>query len=199
MQGKTLAQTIIAAVRQEMSRYIDVYIAIVTALDSGGNGLQIRRPNETTASTERYARMSDHYFRVGDEVLVIEIRQKPYVMGKIKSSIDPVPTLTILSPAGTSATAQILSSGTDFGGEIEFVAGTASLSAGSVLTFNFGQSKPDTSYNILLSPTTNASADLEGRYNTVTRTTSGWNLNLRISPTASATYRFAYFIRPSSR
>lgn len=182
-----------------MSRYIDVYSAVVTSIDTVGDGLQIRKLGETTASEERYARLSDHYVIVDDEVLVLEIRQKPYILGKIKSGVETAPTITVLSPAGTGATGQILSGGTDYAGEIELVAGSASVSAGNVLTFNFGQEKPDVNYNILLSPTTNASGDLQARYNTVSRTVNGWNLNFRVAPTASATYRFAYFIRQSKR
>jgi len=198
--GKSLAQTIIAAVRQEMSRYIDVYSAVVTAIDTTGDGVQLRKLGETTASTERYARLSDLYVIVDDEVLVIEIRQKAYILGKIKSGVEPVPTITVITAqAGTGATGQILSGGTDYSGEIELVAGSAALGAGNVLTFNFGQEKPDTSYNILLSPNTNATGDLQGRYNTVSRTVDGWNLNFRVAPTAGAVYRFAYFIRQSKR
>jgi len=193
--GKNLASTIVAAVQHEMSKYIDVYTAEVTQVMS--TGLRIKRIGETTGSNEIYARVSDLLYFEGDEVFVISIRTRPFILGVVRRAAAASPTATVLSPGGTGATCTI--AGTDFQGQISFVSGSASLAAGQVFTFNFSQAMPNANYAVILTPGSNAAGDLQMRMNYTSRTVNGWGMNFRVAPTASSTYNWSYMIKPYPR
>ena len=193
--GKNLASTIVAAVQHEMAKYIDAYTAVVTAVVA--EGVQIRRIGETVGSVETYARVSDLVYSVDDEVFVITVRGRPFVLGVVRRANAGTPTATVLSAAGIDAECTI--AGTDFQGQISFTAGSASVSAGNMFTFNFDEEKDDANYAVILTSGSNASGDLQGRMNYVTRTTTGWTMNYRVAPTTSAVYNWSYMIKPYSR
>lgn len=193
--GKNLATTIVAAVQHELSRYIDVFTAEITEVNT--TGVKIKRVGETTGSNEIYARVSDLIYNVGDEVFVISIRNRPFVLGVVRRTTYPSPTATVLSAAGSGASCSII--GSDLNGTITFVAGSSSVSAGNVFTFNFAEAMPDATYSVNLTNGSNAAGDLQMRMNFTGRSTTGWNMNFRVAPTTGATYIWSYAIRPSYR
>jgi len=192
INARRLAAAIREAVKIEIKPYVESYSAIVTGLSA--TGVQFRRAGEDTGSEEIYAVLRNQHLHVGDEVAVIQVGKHPFVLGRIRRAALGTPTYTINANAGTGATLSI--AGTDQSGQITLSTGSASVGAGVQFIFTFAQAMVDTNYSIMLAPSSNASADLQGRFNPTTRTTAGWSMNLRIAPTISSTYAWFYWIRP---
>lgn len=193
--GKSIAATILSTVQREITKYIDVYTAEITEIAT--TGLKIQRIGETVGSNEIYARLSDLIYMVGDEVLVIEIRNRPFVVGVVRRASTGTPTGTVLTNAGTGASCTI--SGTDYQGQISFVAGSSGVSAGNVFDFEFADEQENANYAVVLTNGSNAAGDLQMRMNYTGRSTTKWTMNFRVAPTASATYLWSYIIRPYVR
>lgn len=192
-ESRALAQAVLNAVHRIIPQYFESYSAVVTGVESGG--IKFRRVSESTAGDEVYARLHMQNILVGDEVAVVSVAKHPFVLGKVKRADDDEPTISVNANAGTGATAELVAGSTDLSGEIRVSTGT-STSAGALFTFNFANAKPDLNYSVVLTNRTNAAADLQGRYNVTAVSENGWNLNLRVAPTASASYYWSYHIHP---
>jgi hypothetical protein len=192
INARRLAAAIREAVKIEIKPYVESYSAIVTGLST--TGVQFRRAGEDTGSEEIYAVLRNQHLHVDDEVAVIQVGKHPFVLGRIRRSALSTPTYTLNANAGTGATLVI--GGTDQSGNISLVTGSGSVSSGTQFDFTFAQPMANAEYTVILQSSSNASADLQGRFNPTSRTTTKWSLNLRIAPTISSTYNWFYWIRP---
>lgn len=189
------ARELVTSVKAYVSRELSAaqaFIGVVTGLSS--NRVQIRRVSEVTGGSELYARIAHVPVQVGDEVLIDVVSGVPTIIGRLKKAAYATPTITPLSPLGTSGAATLEANSSDYSGLIILTGGSASFSAGGQATFNFAQTLPDTSYAVLLTPGSNAAADMN--FNATSRTVNGWNINFRSAPTSGTAYHFYYFIRP---
>lgn len=169
------------------------YTATVVTADN--NTCTVQRPEESTASTQVLARIAGLSVRPGDVVLCLNVGSSPMVIGRIKRANDTTPSVSAGSAAGTGGAASLTSLATDSAGTIRIDTGSSGTTTGTLFTFTFATAQLSNSdYVVMLTPATNAAADLN--VNVTSRSTTSWVVNTRITPATSAIVSFFYHVIP---
>ena len=107
---------------------------------------------------------------------------------------NPNPGLTIGSAAGTGGSAAVSfpRGGSDTAGQIRVVCGTSGLGTGTLVTFAFNATKPDSNFIVLISPMSKAARSANLSVSTLS--TTGFPILANTAPSSGAQIDIGYLV-----
>jgi hypothetical protein len=189
-----VAKTILAVVKASV-RGIVPYSATVAAVDSNENFVTIKRPEETTAGSQRVTHLAGTFRpKVGDRVLCLNLGDTPIIVGRMKKADDSPPTVAVQTAVGTGGTASIGAGSSDFCGVLQFQTGSAAVTTGSAGVVTFATPFTNGNYAVQISPASLSAGDIN--YSIASKNSTAWTFTFRTAPGTGQTLNFNYSIIP---